>query len=770
MKNWHKIFKFTLLQALKGSKYISSTVIVGIIILIATFVSDFYILGAMDKESKVKSLENVYVINETELSIDNESFISKHKEDYPLLKISEISDMSAKAAASDSKLMGEKEAHSIVLEIAEDEESCNLTVYTPGESTIGRSEAEDFAKEYSEAVKNAKVKSSGVSEEKVNMAISDISISQVKAKDSEVDDDDSLLASFTQMGVVMVIYFLIVFYGQSIGQIVSMEKTSKLMEYMLTLTGPSGIIFGKVTAIFCEAVIQIAIWVLCGFCGIFAGDTVSARITGEQGKNLISSFMEMLPEGSISHNFAVLLILAVIAMMAAFLFYSFISALFASFAATAEDLTQTNGLTMLAMITGFLLSMYIPLFTDNSEVALTIVRLIPLTAAFVLPGDVISGRIGIVGFILYLALLVFFTVMLAILTGRVYKNRLFKRGTKGIFDEILAAITGKTVDKADDADKEERKVPEACYDNYDNAKKTYTIVGFSLLALMLGGNVIGGLVGNVIANMMAAAKDMDLMSVYEDKTFLVVENIVGMYVIAMPLCALFMKLTNDSVCKVKGTIEKNLYIRLIFIMFPVTYGLAYFSNFIASALSKGEAENPLINNFLSESNVWAVIMVAFLAPIFEELVFRKLIIDRTRRYGEVLAIVYSSVAFGLFHCNVYQIFYAFAIGLILGYVYVRTGNVILTIIIHMIMNSSSAILYPLVPEAYTYFQYIVIALGIVSIIYTLIKRDIKLETVNAYGSSKELSHIAFANAGSILFSVVCILFMIYSLFAPILLG
>ena len=370
----------------------------------------------------------------------------------------------------------------------------------------------------------------------------------------------------------------------------------------------------------------------------------------------------------------------------------------------------------------------------------------------------------------FLMLLVFFTVMLAILTGRVYKNRLFKRGTKGIFDEILAAITGKAVDKADDSSEDERKVPAACYDNYDNAKKTYTIVGFSLLALMLGGNVIGGLVGNVIANMMAAAKDMDLMSVYEDKTFLVVQNIVGMYVIAMPLCALFMKLTNDSVCKVKGTIEKNLYIRLIFIMFPVTYGLAYFSNFIASALSKGEAENPLINNFLSESNVWAVIMVAFLAPIFEELVFRKLIIDRTRRYGEVLAIVYSSVAFGLFHCNVYQIFYAFAIGLILGYVYVRTGNVILTIIIHMIMNSSSSILYPLVPEIYTYFQYIVIALGIVSIIYTLIKRDIKLETVNADGSSKELSHIAFANAGSILFSVVCILFMIYSLFAPLLLG
>ncbi|WP_442856211.1 CPBP family intramembrane glutamic endopeptidase [Butyrivibrio sp. MC2021] len=159
-----------------------------------------------------------------------------------------------------------------------------------------------------------------------------------------------------------------------------------------------------------------------------------------------------------------------------------------------------------------------------------------------------------------------------------------------------------------------------------------------------------------------------------------------------------------------------------------------------------------------------MIMVAVLAPIFEELVFRKLIIDRTIRYGELMSIVFSSLAFGLFHCNLYQVFYAFVLGLILGYVYVRTGNIILTIIMHMCVNASSSVLAPLAPQVYEYFFYAMIGLGIVSILYTLIKRDVKIEKVNHELPSKELSGIAFANVGTILFTAVCILMMIYGLF------
>ncbi|MCR5099908.1 MAG: CPBP family intramembrane metalloprotease [Butyrivibrio sp.] len=777
MKNWLKILTFTLKQAIQGSKFLVSTCSVGLVIFIIACISNIVVSGVFDEESQEKDVKAVYIVNETSLVIDTSDFAAKHQDEYPAINISEISGFSASEAASNSDILGEEKEHSIILDISEDNKDCNITVYIPGESDIGSDDAEDFAREFSDTIKDAQIKSLGVSEEKINMAINDLGVTEIIAEESDETEDTSLIADVAPMIVMMALYFMVIFYGQGIGQIISMEKTSKLMEYILTLTNPSGIIFGKVTAVFCEAVIQIGIWIACIVSGFMVSNVIIVNLLNSESKDIVALFMEMLPEGGVSDNFAVLMVMAIIALLLAFLFYCFVSALFASFAATAEELSQTNSMSLMTMLVGFIVTIYVPLLTDNSEIGMTIIRVIPFTAAFVLPGDIIGARIGLGEFLMYASLLLFFTIMLAVLAGRVYKNRLFKRGTKGIFAEIRAAITGKGVINTGDFKETEKDI--SCdndialkvirYENYDKAKKTYTIIGFSLLALILGANVIGGLVGNIIANIMAAGRNMKLVDVYEDTTYLVITNIIGMYLIACPLCTLIMKLADDSVLKIKGHVSKNQYLRSIFIIFPVAISLSYFSNFLASVISGGESENTVINMLVTGDNILSMIMVAVLAPIFEELVFRKLIIDRTRRYGEVIAIIYSSLAFGLFHCNVYQIFYAFAIGLILGYIYVRTGNVILTIIMHMIMNSSSAVLYPLAPEIYKYFEYIMIILGICSIIYTIIKRDVKIERAKNEVSSNELTAIAFTNSGTMLFTIVCIFFMIYILFSPLLL-
>ncbi len=770
MKNWQKVLKFTLKQALKGKKYLPSTIIVGIVIIIAAAVSSMAIAGTFDKESRIKDIKAVYIVNETDLAVDTEGFVNKHKEDYPYLGITEVTGISAEEAASDPKALGKDEDYSIVLDIAEDDENCHLTVYIPGESSVGNGDAKDFAKDFSETVKNAKFLKAGVSEEKLNMAVNDLRITTVTTDESDEDSDSGIIEYIVPMIVMMSLYFLIIFYGQSIGQIVSMEKTSKLMEYILTLSGPSGIIFGKVTAIFCEAMIQLVVWIACGFCGITIGNVINGKIVGQDSKNLIAAFVEKLPEGA-SENFVILLILAVIALLVAFLFYCFVSALFASFAATAEELTQTNSMAILTMVAGFLVSVYVPLFTDNSKTGLTIISIIPFTSAFTLPGNVLCAKISPVEYILYLSILLVSTVLLAVLTGRVYKNRLFKRGTKGMFAEIVAVVSGKAFVKtdADEAPGSDAKGNDhlvKSYDKYDKAKKTYTIICFALLTFMLGCNAVGGgLVGNVIANLMAARSGISLQAVYENKNFLCITNIVSTYMIGFPLCVLVMKLADESVQTVKGSMTKSQYIRAIFIMFPVTIALSYLSNYIASVLSGGEAENSFVGSMVAGDSILAMIMVSVLAPIFEELIFRKLIIDRARRYGEVVAILFSAAAFGIFHCNLYQLFYAFALGIIFGYVYVRTGNIILTIIMHMIMNSSSSVLYPLATEFYGYFINVMIVLGIVSIIYTIIKKDVIITRTKDDVSFKELSSAAFLNSGTFLFTGVCIFFTIYMLYA-----
>ena len=79
------------------------------------------------------------------------------------------------------------------------------------------------------------------------------------------------------------------------------------------------------------------------------------------------------------------------------------------------------------------------------------------------------------------------------------------------------------------------------------------------------------------------------------------------------------------------------------------------------------------------------------APIFEELIFRKVLIDRTIRYGEYVSIVMSGIMFGLLHGNFQQFFFAALVGMLFAYVYIRTGRIRYTIFLHMAINLSSSL-------------------------------------------------------------------------------
>lgn len=80
-------------------------------------------------------------------------------------------------------------------------------------------------------------------------------------------------------------------------------------------------------------------------------------------------------------------------------------------------------------------------------------------------------------------------------------------------------------------------------------------------------------------------------------------------------------------------------------------------------------------------------VTVILAPILEELMFRKLIIDRTGEYGEAASALVSGLAFGLFHGNITQAVYAFVLGYFLALIYQKSGKIYVTIGIHMLINA-----------------------------------------------------------------------------------
>lgn len=93
------------------------------------------------------------------------------------------------------------------------------------------------------------------------------------------------------------------------------------------------------------------------------------------------------------------------------------------------------------------------------------------------------------------------------------------------------------------------------------------------------------------------------------------------------------------------------------------------------------------SELIAKTPVWLIFVAAvIIAPILEEFIYRKLIIDRLYVHGEAAAILVSAVIFALVHGNLHQVFYAFLNACILGWIYTRTGRLRYTILFHMITN------------------------------------------------------------------------------------
>lgn len=137
----------------------------------------------------------------------------------------------------------------------------------------------------------------------------------------------------------------------------------------------------------------------------------------------------------------------------------------------------------------------------------------------------------------------------------------------------------------------------------------------------------------------------------------------------------------------------------VFVCFPFLYLGAYTGVAVVERISDiiGKPISNGLTNIVSISPMWLVfICTVIIAPIGEELIFRKLLIDRTAPFGELSSVLFSGLAFGLFHGNFNQFFYAFFLGCLMGYVYVKTRNIVHSILMHMCVNFFGIVVSPLV--------------------------------------------------------------------------
>jgi len=226
--------------------------------------------------------------------------------------------------------------------------------------------------------------------------------------------------------------------------------------------------------------------------------------------------------------------------------------------------------------------------------------------------------------------------------------------------------------------------------SYIETRKVFSRLGFALTFSILSVNVVQ----LIVAGFMSAV-DPNLLMTDWANFFLIA---VSFYLIGFPLAYCMMKKIPVAVSQEKKRLTLWQLVEYGLISYAVMILLNFLTTFLLSFIELFKTEsivNPVQQVILTGSPWLSLLCIVVLSPIIEELLFRKILLDRVRIYGDKVAIIFTAIAFGFYHGNLSQLFYAVGLGIILAYIVLKTNQLKYSIGIHMFVNAMGSLILPM---------------------------------------------------------------------------
>lgn len=169
-----------------------------------------------------------------------------------------------------------------------------------------------------------------------------------------------------------------------------------------------------------------------------------------------------------------------------------------------------------------------------------------------------------------------------------------------------------------------------------------------------------------------------------------------MYLLAFPITACYFRMIPKFGSVRNEKWEFSAWVVVFLIGMALTYLGNIVGNLVTGFFDVHSGNYQGLMDMIQDGNMLLTIVTVVIgAPIVEELLFRKFLIDRVIGYGEKFAVLLSGILFGIMHGNLNQFFYAFALGCLFAYIYCKTGRIRNTILFHMLINFSGGVIVPL---------------------------------------------------------------------------
>lgn len=230
----------------------------------------------------------------------------------------------------------------------------------------------------------------------------------------------------------------------------------------------------------------------------------------------------------------------------------------------------------------------------------------------------------------------------------------------------------------------EQAAHKATAQTVEQAKTTFSRLGLGVVLLVAGWYGIVFLLRFVFREFAP--------SLAQDTTLMMLVGTLPLYLVGLPLMYATIRNQPRAIPQ-KRPLGAWFFVVFFISMFFLVVG-AITSNVLMSVLGalRGEPYVNSLDSVLGLPIPLLFFLTVICAPIFEELICRKLLLERALPFGELPAILFTSAIFGLLHGNLFQLLYAFLLGVIFSYVYLRTGKLRYSIALHMIINFIGGVL------------------------------------------------------------------------------
>ena len=235
----------------------------------------------------------------------------------------------------------------------------------------------------------------------------------------QTDEEEATGNVLVIMLMSIVLFYAIYFCAYQVSSSITTEKTSKIMETLVTSTTPTTIVLGKTIGIGIVGLIQMIVIVTTAL--------ISANIFLDQ--ELLNSVLDM------SNITPFLGIITIIYFILGYLAYALLYALTGSTVSKPEDIQSANQPVAILAVIGFYLA-YFTMMNPTSELNL-FAALLPISSPFCMPFRIMMGLSNATDIIISIVILIVTILIIAKVAIKIYSNAILNYGTKMNLKDII---------------------------------------------------------------------------------------------------------------------------------------------------------------------------------------------------------------------------------------------------------------------------------------------------------------------------------------------